>query len=43
MFQENRSSIFILEKGDAQTGDTEKILILKINLIYFLRINAFKD
>jgi hypothetical protein len=43
MFRENRSSILILEKGDAQTGDAERMLILKVPLISFLRIKACKD
>jgi len=35
--------ILILERGDAQTGDTEKMLILKVHLISFLSVKACKD
>jgi hypothetical protein len=43
MFPENRSSILIHEKGDAQTGYTERILILRVHLISFLGVKACKD
>jgi hypothetical protein len=43
MFRENPSSILILEKGDAQAGDTERMLITKVHLATFLRVKACKD